>query len=251
MGLDERDYMRDRYRQRQGLEPGATQWNDKKARRELAAAGHKKAVPLGSASWISATSTGSWFASKDRGHDYQRARWRPRRSRRSPLLTMALRAGLVVLLVAAGIGGRFWLAESMSAVLVDRFGQSFPASGSVIVPSSLDMRVVKSRLTAQGGRENSIVQLVDVTTMRPALSVYVRAFERVTVAAPTGQYRVRFIHGPRWGGPDRLFGSGTVQDEVIGVMPFTRSIGHVLDLRLGPDSGLAVQRLSSKPESLQ
>jgi hypothetical protein len=35
MGIDDRDYMRDRYRKRQGLDPGATQWNDRKARVEL------------------------------------------------------------------------------------------------------------------------------------------------------------------------------------------------------------------------
>lgn len=50
MGLDDRDYMRERYRKRQGLDPGATQWNDKKARREHAHDQHQKSVPLGSAS---------------------------------------------------------------------------------------------------------------------------------------------------------------------------------------------------------
>ncbi|MBB3349797.1 hypothetical protein [Sphingomonas sp. BK069] len=52
MGLDDRDYMRERYRKRQGLDQGDTTWNDKKARREQAGAGYKKTVPLGSASWV-------------------------------------------------------------------------------------------------------------------------------------------------------------------------------------------------------
>lgn len=50
MGIDDRDYMRERYRQRQGLGAGRTQWNDKKARRERLREAHLKAVPLGSAS---------------------------------------------------------------------------------------------------------------------------------------------------------------------------------------------------------
>lgn len=210
MGIDDRDYMRERYRKRQGLDAGATQWNDKKARRELARAGYEKAVPLGSASWVSGTSSKtSWFEAKNRGHDYQRGRWRSRRSKRRPLPNMVLYACLGVAMLAVGVGGRLWIAESISTLLVGRSGLSFPASGSVVVPSSLDMGSVRSRLTLQGSRENSIVQLIDTTTTRPTLSVYIRAFERTTVGAPVGQYRVRFIHGPAWAGPEKLFGRGT------------------------------------------
>ncbi|NLS27460.1 hypothetical protein S2M10_24560 [Sphingomonas sp. S2M10] len=35
MGLYDRDYMRERYRQRQGLDPGKVQWNDRAARADL------------------------------------------------------------------------------------------------------------------------------------------------------------------------------------------------------------------------
>lgn len=48
MGIDDRDYMRSRYRQRQGQSVGTTWWNDRKGRRELR--DDDKAVPLGSAS---------------------------------------------------------------------------------------------------------------------------------------------------------------------------------------------------------
>jgi len=84
MGLDDRDYMRDRYRKRQGLDPDGTTWNDKKARRKQSRAAHKKAVPLGSASWVGKTidmepgsGGGAWFAAKNRGFDYQKGRFRP------------------------------------------------------------------------------------------------------------------------------------------------------------------------------
>lgn len=260
MGLDDRDYMRERYRERKGLHPGHVQWNDKKARREIDGVVYekavpKRAVPLGSASWVGKTaapgSGSSWFAVKDRGHDYQRGRWRPRRKSRDPIVRMLLSVLLGAILVCVGVGGRLWVAERMSALLVARSGTSFPASGSVVVPSTLDVRTVKSSLTLQGSRENSVVQLIDTETMRPAMSAYIRAFERVSVPAPTGVYRVRFIHGKQWVDARTFFGPGTAHDEVIGVISFTRRLGHVLDLRLGPDSGLAVRRLSLKPESLQ
>ncbi|MET1081546.1 MAG: hypothetical protein ABWY12_00575 [Burkholderiales bacterium] len=46
MGLDDRDYMRERYRKRRGLSSENTRWNSKKSRVE------RDDVPLGSASWI-------------------------------------------------------------------------------------------------------------------------------------------------------------------------------------------------------
>ena len=60
MGLDDRDYMRDRYRKRQGL--GGTYWNDRKSRVEHG---------------------GAWFEDKNRGHDYQTGRYRAGRQFRA------------------------------------------------------------------------------------------------------------------------------------------------------------------------
>lgn len=116
--------------------------------------------------------------------------------------------------------------------------------------SVLDMKRVQSRLTVQGASENTIVQLVDARSGAHHLSVYVRAFERVSVPTPVGAYRVRFIHGRQWADARTFFGKGTIQDEVIGAMPFTEQLGHVLDLRLGPDSNLLVRRLSGMPGPL-
>lgn len=112
------------------------------------------------------------------------------------------------------------------------------------------MKRVTSRLILQGARENTIAQLVDAASGAHTLSVYVRAFERVTVPAPSGQYRVRFIHGRAWVDARTFFGTGTRHEEVAGVMSFTR-LGHVIDLRLGPDSNLIVRPLSVRPEPLQ
>ncbi|WJM30031.1 hypothetical protein QUC32_26990 (plasmid) [Novosphingobium resinovorum] len=64
MGIDDRDYMRDRYRKRRAL--GGTRWNDKKGRSE-----RDDDTPIGSASWIG-KNDGLWFAEKNQGFDYQK-----------------------------------------------------------------------------------------------------------------------------------------------------------------------------------
>ena len=253
MGIDDRDYMRDRYRKRQGLDPGATQWNDRKARVELNRFGFRKSVPLGSASWISGGSKGSWFEARNRGHDYQRGRWRTRPRFTPAPYWQALGVGVAIALVLAAWAGQGQIKRATSSLFASIVGTNtgFPESGTVAVSSSVDLRTVRSHLTIQGGADNSIVQLLDPATAKNRLSVYVRAFERVTVPAPLGQYRVRFIHGREWADSRTFFGKGTLHDEVAGVMLFTRRVGHTLDLRLGADSNLVVRRIAAKPASIQ
>ncbi|MGT2516817.1 hypothetical protein ACVOMT_23860 (plasmid) [Sphingomonas panni] len=257
MGIDDRDYMRERYRQRQGLPPERTTWNERKARRELEGRGYQKAVPvdrgwrsvpLGSALWISGNGKRqSWFERKNRGHNYQRGRWRPSRRARFPSGLIAL--SLTTAIIATGFGARDWIAERYSAIILAQ-GHSFPASGTVSVPANIDMKRVVAKLTVQGGVENAIVQMIDAKSGRNALSVYVRAHERVTVPAPVGRFHMRLVHGREWSDAQTLFGKGTLHDEVDGVMRFSRKVGHVLDLRLGHDSNLVVRRINLRPAPL-
>ncbi len=228
MGIDDRGYMRERYRQRQGLPPERTTWNERKARREM---------PAGS----------PWFEKKNRGHDYQRGRWRPRG--RIALYRGALVASMLVVLLVVGIGGRSWFADQLVATILSE-GRSFPASGTVSVPANIDMKRVVARLTVQGGPENAIVQMIDATTGRNALSIYVRSHERVTVPVPVGRFHMRLVHGREWTDSRALFGKGTLHDEIAGVMRFSRTIGHVLDLRLGEDSNLVMRRIALPPAPL-
>jgi hypothetical protein len=51
MGIDDRDYMRERYRDRQGKAAAKTIWNDRKASVEHPHDKQGKAVPLGSATY--------------------------------------------------------------------------------------------------------------------------------------------------------------------------------------------------------
>jgi len=83
MEIDDRDYMRERYQDRQGKAAGKTIWNDRKTRVEHPHEKQGKAVPLGSASWIGGGGNGSgvgpcWFDAANRGFDYQKNRRRPK-----------------------------------------------------------------------------------------------------------------------------------------------------------------------------
>lgn len=245
MGIDDRDYMRERYRKRQGLDPGGTTWNDRKGRLELFRFGFRKSVPLGSASWISGTSSKpSWFEKINRGHDYQRGRWRPASGKPDRTIAILLSSVMLGSTAVLGVINREWLGTHAAAIAAKWTQPAFPASGSVSVSPTLDLKRVNSRMTLQGSKNDSVVQMLDAGTGEHRLSVHIRAHERITVPAPVGRYRIHFIHGPRWAGAADLFGNETVRDEVVGIIVFTPRRGHILDLRLGSDSNLSVRRLS-------
>ncbi|MBB3588902.1 hypothetical protein E2E30_19210 (plasmid) [Sphingomonas sp. AAP5] len=228
MGLDDRAYMRERYRKRQGFAPERTTWNDWKARREL-------------------QSGPTWFVNKNGGHRHRSGRWGSSSKRRA-LLGIGL-GSLVLVAAATRMGAPFWLAEQFTGIILGQ-QHGFPASGTVSVPANIDMSRVVAKLTVQGGSENAIVQMIDAKTGRNTLSIYVRAHERVTVPAPIGGFHMRLVHGREWTDGRKLFGKGTLHEEVDGVMRFTRKVGHVLDLRLGHDSNLAVRRINLRPAPL-
>lgn len=141
MGLDDRDYMRDRYRQRQGA---------------------KRDVPLGSASWIGqaaqpAASGGAWFDRKNRGHTYQQGRSRGRRPSvlshaRWLIPILCLSTYLVPMYFDAKRGG--WMPDLKPGI-------EFPESGSVTVASNLPRKRITSRLSVQTSDANAVVQLFD------------------------------------------------------------------------------------------
>lgn len=222
-----------------------TTWNDRKARRELAAS---PAASLRIATRITGNGNGrSWFEPMNRGHDYQRDRWRP--SKRTPNSGTMIAVGIAAALLATGISAGGWIADQFDAIVYPQ-GYGFPPSGTVSVPANIDMKRVVAKLTVQGGADNTVVQMVSATTGQNALSVYVRAHERVTVPAPVGRFHMRLIHGREWNDSRTLFGKGTLHDEVEGVMRFSRKIGHILDLQLGKSSNLVVRRIADKPRPL-
>lgn len=252
MGIDDRDYMRERYRQRQGLTSEKGFWGFGKAARQARAAKAKqaKSVPLGSASWVDEKSrvefTDPWFATKNRGFDYQRSKTRYRG--RSPHLLQKC----VLLLSAVSIlfpayremkrGG--WLPDMAPAV-------PFPPSGSVAVNKLVEPGSATSRMRVTAGPANAVVQLFDPGTDDHIISVYVRKEEDVTVPVPPGTYRMRVIEGAKWHGPVRFFGPSTTYESVARLMTFTRTHFSGIDLHRRPDGELKTRIKLGDPPPLR
>ena len=263
MGMDDRDYMKDRYRKRRGLP--TLKWNNPKSRVEL-----DDGVPLGSASWIGkdpgkefemkspdykARPTGTarggpWFEPKNQGFDYQKNRWRPKRKsvaakRRSPWHYLPL--GLCLLLVAIPMFGdakrHGWLPDFEEEV-------AFPDSGSVTVARSLSMKRVTSSLLVQTSDANAVVQLFDPDTHKHVFSVYVHGNDRVRVPVPRGTYEMRLIEGDKWHGRERFFGANTAYETVAQPMLFEHRGGNGIDLRRQPNGNLPTRPMMSDPDKL-
>jgi len=203
MGIDDRDYMRERYRAR----AGRTKWNDRAGRVE-----------------------GAWFDPVNRGFDYQRGRVRsPRRDHGS--LPRWLPLALAIMLVA--IAAWPWLRQ-MEWPPGSRAAISFPASGSVTVNRALEPGAAISRMKVTADRYNALVQLFQPDTDAHVLSVYVREGNSVTVPVPPGVFRMRLIEGDTWYGPVRFFGPSTRFETVRELQTFTVERGGGIDLRRTP-----------------
>lgn len=250
MGIDDRDYMQHRYRQRQGLSAGKTQWNDKRARQELLRENHKKAVPIGSASWIESGGTGGngggWFDNATLR--FERGRIRPRSQDRSDgnpaQKWIILLSALTVLIPAyreAKRGG--WLPDSQPEI-------AFPSSGTVTIDAGLDPSSATSRMRVTTDQANAVVQLMNRDTDRHVISVYVRREDDVTVPVPPGTYRMKVIEGNKWHGTTDYFGQSTTFETVIPPMIFTRRQGSGINLHRTPAGTLRTSINFSNPKPL-
>lgn len=215
MGIDDRDYMRERYRQR----ANRTRWNE--GRRPIEAA------------WL------------DPRHPINQ-----RHRRQGPVATAAVRLvlpllSLLLILIPfyGDVQRRGWIPDLEPA-------QSFPASGSVTVARNVIGLVERSQLTIAAADANAVVQLVDPDTNAHALSIYIAANDRVTLPVPAGTYRVRLIEGKKWHGTKRYFGPNTSYETVAGLMDFTPAEGRIIDLHRRPDGNLKTQPMVSRPAPL-
>jgi len=245
MGIDDRDYMRDRYRQRQGLGSGRTEWNDKKGREQLRD-GSKKAVPLGSAGWVG----GSWFDEVNRGQDYQRKRYRSRRPKsknrnviKSFLVEVVLRLGIVVIVPYAMY--RLYIATMIPAfqALVP---VPFPDNGSVYVTSQTDIerRQGLIRFKAPDAPANSyVVMLHDINRGHDTLGVFVAGSRKTKTPVPVGTYRVRIAQGrpETWRGLDKLFGT-TEARELMRPLTIVQATDKTVDLATPLSQALKIER---------
>lgn len=212
MGIDDRDYMRERYRRR----VGQTRWNDRKSRTE--------------ASWL----------------DPSRSTHR----RQGPTAQIAVRlalpllGALLILIPFYGAAQRHgWIPDIEPA-------QPFPESGSVTVAGNVVGLPARSRMTIVTADANAVVQLVDPDSNGHVLSIYVAGSDRVTLPVPAGTFRVRLIEGKKWHGPTRYFGPNTSYETVASLMTFEPRAGHFIDLHRRPDGNLETRMMVSVPAPL-
>lgn len=225
MGLDDRDYMRERRRRESGARLGSASWIDDKARVQH---------------------DGLWFDASAVSHDYRNRRWRSApRTVAHPWQTWILLLSAVSILIPmyGEVQRKGWLPDLTASI-------PFPETGSVTVSRTIRPADIKSRLTVEASEANVVVQLFEPATDRHILSVYVAANERVTVPAPIGTFRLRLIEGQKWHGTTRYFGPNTSYETAAELMTFKPNTGHIVDLHRRPDGNLKTRLMLSRPESL-
>ncbi len=227
MGIDDRDYMRDRYRKRRGL--GGTRWNDKKGRSER---------------------DGLWFSEKNQGFDYQKNRWRPKSN--GGVKWRSALAGLIPILCLLTYVIPMWRDMKRSGWIPDTDVEiPFPESGSVTVNRSIDPRSATSSLKVVTDMGNAVIQLYDPATETHVISVYVRRGDEVTIPVPPGTYRMQVIEGDKWHGPEKYFGSTTTFETVSREMTFSERHGSGIDLHRSRAGNLHTRTNFSAPEPLK
>jgi hypothetical protein len=226
MGLDDRDYMRERRRaESKAARLGGTSWIDRKGRLE-----HHGL-------WFDATDVGNGYSG---GRYWSAARFTPHPWQKWIILLSALS---ILVPMYGELQRKGWLPDLAAAI-------PFPETGSVTVSRTIRAADVKSSLTVEASEANAVVQLFEPVTNRHVLSVYVAANNRVTVPAPIGTFRMRLIEGQRWHGTNRYFGPNTSYETVADLMTFEPRSGHIVDLHRRPDGNLKTRLMLSRPVSL-
>lgn len=218
MGLDDRDYMRERHGARRDV-----QWNDRKGRME-----------------------GAWFDPVNRGHDYQRGRYRPGAPRPGGIvrwIPFVLSLLLAAIPAYYGLKREGWFPDR-------RPGLPFPATGSVTVNAGLSPKTATSRLIVITANANAVVQLFHPVSGRHVISVYVGKNDRATVPVPPGTYRMKIVEGQRWHGPKEFFGASMTYETVVELVTFTPLHGNGIDLNRRPNGTRPTRPNWSKPDPL-
>ncbi|WP_086740381.1 hypothetical protein [Erythrobacter colymbi] len=257
MGIDDRDYMKERYWERQGKK-SPSRWSFNKAEREAARKADE--VPPGGATWVGKNTSfdqydriaAAGFSRKrnePRGQHGRRISRQPRQNVSSgtrrfaawaiPLLCLATYA--IPMLGDLRRGG--WLPDTEP-------GLPFPETGSVSVASDLPMKIVRSQLAVRTSDSNAVVQLVHPETDRHVISVFVAANSEVTIPAPVGIWRMRVIEGQKWHGNAKFFGPNTQYETVAELMEFGHSRGNGIDLHRRIDGNLKTRQMLVGPEPL-
>lgn len=221
MGIQDRDYMRERRK-------GSTQWNDRKGRVE-----------------------GAWFEEKNRGFDYQKARWRPiGESGRPAIRFRAAKWPLILCGVLALIPVARDMIREGYIPTFEGEDLPFPDSGSVTVANDVTASSATSSLTVEAGPAHAMVQLFEPETSRHVITLYVRKGDRKTTRVPPGTFRMRVAEGSRWFGPQRFFGRGMTYEEVADLIDFPSRGGAGIRLVRVPYGEVKTRPTWSSPPPL-
>lgn len=257
MGIDDRDYMKGEYWERQGKK-APSRWSFNKAERDAA----RKAAedPPGGASRVGENTS---FDQYDRtaAAGFSRIRNQPRGQHGRTTSKQTLRhvstgtrrfaawaipilcLATYVIPILADLRRGGWLPDTEPGI-------PFPETGSVSVASDLPMKIVRSQLTVVTSDSNAVVQLVHPETERHVISVFVAANSEVTIPAPVGIWRMRVIEGQKWHGNAKFFGPNTQYETVAELMDFGHSRGNGIDLHRRIDGNLKTRQMLVGPEPL-
>ena len=171
MGIDDRDYMRERYARRRGLN-----WNDKLGRVEQGDPDTVLPIPAnGPARLARRPRPPAQFANDPES---------PINSTVQSIALLILIAGLALVLI-------WW---AISAWFKNKY-RTFPPSGSVTVSSILSPRTATSKLRIKTGRRQAIVQLLTPETGNHVISIFMQPNQSRDVPVPPGTWRLRVIKG--------------------------------------------------------
>lgn len=104
--------------------------------------------------------------------------------------------------------------SNLSAITLPRIGaaeQQFPESSSTIQYQQITSPGAKlTVLSEQGKAENCVIKLETWDSGIPVIELFVRAGERgETQLVPLGGYRTKIVCGERWYGRNEMFGKGS------------------------------------------
>jgi hypothetical protein len=212
MGIDDRDYMRERHRTNaKGFKSGA-----RKADR------HQPGVyfDYGSGRWKAASDLGRAKRSTSRTKEGIGAKW----FRPGPMAGASLG-----LLLAFQLMTIFQDARRNGHLPTFGASQPFPESGEFKVRARYASGGTTS-FTITAGERNAVVQLVGSDGL-PVFMTFVRMNEMAAALAPYGTWTLRLIEGDTWFGEQELFGINGVVEDSRERMTFDGKGGHMIDLR--------------------
>lgn len=104
-------------------------------------------------------------------------------------------------------------------------------------------------ITTPTGDHSYFAKLVEVSTSRVAMTMFIRPGSRIEIKAPLGEYRLRYASGVRWQGEAKLFGSETLYNEAEKTFEFrktgTQFEGFSVRLIMQRDGNLETRSLRS------